>query len=530
MAKGKEKDVTKASPKPKANKSEKSAKATKAPAPKAPAPKAANLSQEYVADSDDEDAPAEAKRVKKVNTKASTPAKTPATPKRPAIKPEPASESEVESAEDLPKDPVPRKPDQQPAKVNGVKRKTEDSSSSEEESEEEDLGQPEAKKTKQSAAVKKDSSAEESEESSGSSESEEDEMDQEGTKPQSTSKPPSPPKSRPVAPTQVVAPPIVPTPFQPPSGYIPVDLSSAATNTDWSQDSLQGKQIWHIAAPSDVPISAITEVALDAIQSGVPVLSHKGADYVLSEDTLGTETNFVMQPGREGYKPIQQRVGKSLHLQQKINLPNLSARQKSLATGSAAAGDIAEAAVKTVRPQPKGLRMRYTPLGSGSGIPGTIGSDSDSDEQDNATAASKAFQFPRALGAHGTSGHSLTAKNTAHDAETSSKKAKKKRKEKQQDLIAHRPINDHRAGATNADAGAAQAQAATETVAAAPEMKVVMPEVAAQTPVTNGGGGDEVSEEARARRKEEKRKRKEAAKGAVKVKKEPVRVKAEPIG
>ncbi|KAI7123835.1 hypothetical protein D0869_08825 [Hortaea werneckii] len=432
--------------------------------------KSAHLSQEYVADSGDEDAPAESSRVKKVNSEPASQAQKMETAKASTeSSSESSEEDDSESEEELAKDPVQSKTKQDKAKTNGVKRKSDESSSSDKESEEEAEEQRQPKKAKTDSQPL--------------------------------------PNSRPESAAQQPPSEIAAQPFQPPSGYNPVSTSNSASGAPLSKQSLRGKQIWHITAPSDVPLSSITEVASDAIQSARTVVSHGGAEYMLSEDNLGMENNFVMLPGQEGYKPVQQRLERTLHLQQKITLPKLSNLQASETTGSAAAGDVAEAAVSTTRPQPKGLRMRYKPSGYGAGEPGMIGaSDSDSEEH-KSSAAKKGFQFPKSLGAHGNSEHATEEGRIKQHAEAESgKKSKKKRKEKQPvDPIADTVMKDDEAGKTNAGAEAGHEGGVTETAAMTPAQKVVAPEAA-----ESAAGKDGASKDEKARRKEEKRKKKEA--------------------
>ncbi|GAB1736199.1 hypothetical protein NU219Hw_g6873t1 [Hortaea werneckii] len=432
--------------------------------------KSAHLSQEYVADSGDEDAPAESSRAKKVNSEpASQAQKVNKAKAGTESSSESSEEDDSESEEELAKDPVKSNSKHDKAKTNGVKRKSDESSSSDEESEEEAEEQRQPKKAK------------------------------------TDSKPL--PKSRPESATQQPPSEIAAQPFQPPSGYNPVSTSNSSNGAPLSEQSLRGKQIWHITAPSDVPLSSITEVASDAIQTARTVLSHGGAEYMLSEDNLGMENNFVMLPGQEGYKPVQQRLDRALHLQQKITLPKLSNLQASETMGSAAAGDVAEAAVSTTRPQPKGLRMRYKPSGYGAGEPGMVGASDSETEGHKSGAAKIRFQFPKSLGAHGNSGNATKEGNIKQHSEAEpGKKSKKKRKEKQPvDPIADTVMKDDEAGKTNAGAEAGHEGGVTETAAMTPAQKVVAPEAAETAAGKEGASKDE-----KARRKEEKRKKKEA--------------------
>ncbi|KAK4549182.1 hypothetical protein LTR36_007640 [Oleoguttula mirabilis] len=501
---------------------QKSIKPSKAPkAPKAAVPKPAHLSQQYVADSDDEDAPPEDKGVKKVTTPA-IPSKSQGKPKKKADKAQPApqppseSETETESSDEddiaPPTADVARSPLPESTKINGVKRKAEEQSSSEEESvesEEEVSDEPAVKKVRTDGPVEKAAASEE-EDSDESEEEESDESKEEAGAPQ-PALPPSRPKGR-TAPTRPdTTEPIPAQPFETPAGYVPVDMERPATGTPYSTASLAGKQIWHIIAPSDVPLSSVTEVALDAIQSGRPLLTHNGVEYTLNEDAAGNEQEAVLLPGNDGYMATQQRVEKTLHLQQKITLPNLSTRQASLTTGSAAAGDIAQASVQTIRPQPKGLRMRYKPSGFGPGKPGMLGSGSDSADEAERPAGSASFQFPRALGAHSTSGHQTgEGGGRTPDDGASTKKPKKKRKEKQKEIVADSGNVGEGTREAHAGAEASHETGTSTSPSFTPIKKVVMPEVAEKPDVlmTDGVASEKNSKEEKARRKEEKRKMK----------------------
>jgi len=212
-------------------------------------------------------------------------------------------------------------------------------------------------------------------------------------------------------------------PYEPPSGYTAMDLSKPRGSL--AAADLEGKQIWHITAPANVPISSLTDVALDAISNGKPVLSHKSMDYVLSEDKGATNNgDTVLLPTKEGYAPIQQHISKTLHLRQHIALPDLSKKQADQLTGSNAAGNVATAAVTATKPQPRGLRMRYRPPGFGSTDPGRIGSGSESEaEEHRPVGAEQTFQFPKKPEASGTG-----KKKDKEHKEKKEKKSKKKEK------------------------------------------------------------------------------------------------------
>ncbi|KAG9653766.1 hypothetical protein KCU64_g7675, partial [Aureobasidium melanogenum] len=84
--------------------------------------------------------------------------------------------------------------------------------------------------------------------------------------------------------TTVIVP---PQPFVPPPGYKALNTQSAlakTANSLFDPSTISSKQIWHITAPSSVPLSQIKSVSLSAIQSHQTILSHNGTDYNLAEE------------------------------------------------------------------------------------------------------------------------------------------------------------------------------------------------------------------------------------------------------
>ena len=303
-----------------------------------------------------------------------------------------SSESEEEAEQPTP---APKKANVAPAQVNGVKRKSAEaessSSSSEDDSSGEEEEEPQAKKAKTDAA------------------------------PTDT-----PGKGKSAATTAQSRIESIPAPkYKPPPGY---DSLSSSDQSSFSQQSLAGKQIWHITAPSKVPLDSVTELALSSLKDQTPVLTHKGVDYILARDSNphGAQYDSIIMPGSDGYLLNGGKIEETLHLQQKIVLPNLKAKQADVNTGSQAAGDIAQAPVSDARPQPKGLKMRYKPPGFGKGKPG-LGSESDGDEDEVRQGSKKdATQFPRALGAHGASDKPDSGRTPSKEK---SKQKHKKRKD-----------------------------------------------------------------------------------------------------
>ena len=179
---------------------------------------------------------------------------------------------------------------------------------------------------------------------------------------------------------------VPPQPFAPPPGYKALNTKSAlakTVNSLFDPSTISSKQIWHITAPSAVPLSSIKSVSLSAIQSHQTILSHDGTDYNLAEEPTNNARVLLPSSKADAYTAVGVPVSKTLHLQQTIRLPNLSAYQTDPNTGSNAAASVRTPAVSAPRPQPKGMKMRYKPPGFGDEDPGLIGSSEDESDSNN---------------------------------------------------------------------------------------------------------------------------------------------------
>ena len=225
---------------------------------------------------------------------------------------------------------------------------------------------------------------------------------------------------------------------------------------------------------------------------------------------------------------------RSLQLQQIITLPHLTTQQASQVTGSSAAADIEEAAVSIVKPQPKGLRMRFKPPGFGAGKSGRIGSDSSTeDDEEQQPDEGPAFQFPRTLGAHGKAteqSRADTAMAGAHadagveesDKEVKKEEKRKKHKENEKDgpsTSRHEPRVNVVSKSISASSPPHTAQ---QRESYSPELSSKTVSRAAETQIPNGIASDEATskgkkamvKEEKRRRKDQKRQRKEAKRRA----------------
>jgi hypothetical protein len=403
-----------------AKSAEKMTKSAKKVAP----PKSAYRSEAYVVNSDDEDASAEERKAKKVVSEPAPVAAANGVLNISDSSSHDESEEDAGSSSDRDAGPPSRPPNKVPINVNGVKRTSTDASESEEESVESD--EQSGDESPEPAAKKQrlDSSA----------------------GPQSSQTKLSSSKSQPIAGSAAAPRHVAPTistldaddtgplqakPFRPPAGYVQVNEDAFASNNILSDTSLDGRQIWHISAPHDVPLTSIREIAGDALRNGKPVLSHNGVNYKLKDEDAGTRDTAVHVPGKDGYKLLERQIERTMHLQQQLVLPNLTRKQVDQATGSTAAGDVARAPVKSVRPQPEGLRMRYRPPGV-AGVE-EVGWSSTSDEETEEHAGSSSIQFPRAVGGHGVSQDHTQAEDARRAADATPKKSKKKHKDRPKD-------------------------------------------------------------------------------------------------
>lgn len=228
-----------------------------------------------------------------------------------------------------------------------------------------------------------------------------------------------------------------PTVYELPPGYTAIDMNRADTTSLtslFSPSALGSKQIWHITAPAGVPLSEIQSFTLSTIRQ--TAISHKGSDYSFVEENRphSAETDHlskkrVVIPSASGsnYVVVDAPVTKVLHLQQMVKLPHLSKTQANPTTGSNAAAEVNKPAVRRIRPQPKGLRMRYKPPGFGTGAPGMIGSDSE-DESDEDQDGGVDVEMRDAEPAAGFRLPKSSA--TGADETTTSKKSKTKDKDK----------------------------------------------------------------------------------------------------
>lgn len=156
----------------------------------------------------------------------------------------------------------------------------------------------------------------------------------------------------------------------------------------FSRSSLNGKQIWHITAPSSIPVDMIKEVSLESVAKGEAALNYKGTDYgfVVKGEGSQTLTKILIAGADTHYRLAPIVIAQTLQLQQLVNLPSLQLSNSQRSTTAPAP------AKKPVRQQPPNLRMRFGPLGDPIG---------DSDESSFRQGEGEPeFRMPQGVEAH----------------------------------------------------------------------------------------------------------------------------------
>ncbi|KAF2835871.1 hypothetical protein M501DRAFT_305336 [Patellaria atrata CBS 101060] len=218
-----------------------------------------------------------------------------------------------------------------------------------------------------------------------------------------------------------------PPPYRPPTSFQSVQTSfpSSQSLDIFNPADINGKQVWYITAPATVPIHMIKQVSLERVMKGEPVIEHNGVSYgFVPADQHEQATNRLLLPTDKGYKSARYDFSSVFHLQQVAKLPQLHNTQPDGSSTTEAF------AVKIVRKQPKGLKMRTKPFGFGSDAPGTIGS-SDSEPE---PAPRPQLRIPEAIPAtispKKRKHHSVTENGTTPEQTAKkSKKTDKKRRD-----------------------------------------------------------------------------------------------------
>ncbi|PYI32231.1 hypothetical protein BP00DRAFT_369263 [Aspergillus indologenus CBS 114.80] len=211
-----------------------------------------------------------------------------------------------------------------------------------------------------------------------------------------------------------------PQPYKAPSGFKSVKQQSAPkSNVASLLSDLRGKQVYHITAPDYLPLSKVEEVSLAKIMQGKPVLKYKGVQYGIPAESIkqpgvgGQTLQLYDQKTKTYYSTAASNIP-SYHIQELVDLPRASEE------------DILAAAKEQVKPprkQPKNLKMRFHPVGSGQLPPETIGSSAEESDGDEPT-----FKVPKSSEKEREERkrkHHPTEEEGAPSSEVSRKKSKK---------------------------------------------------------------------------------------------------------
>ncbi|KFY30962.1 hypothetical protein V493_01517, partial [Pseudogymnoascus sp. VKM F-4281 (FW-2241)] len=189
--------------------------------------------------------------------------------------------------------------------------------------------------------------------------------------------------------------------------YTPLSASSAP-NSLLTPAALAGKQIWHITAPASLSLSSLKNLSLPATgaeDGDAPTISLPGGEYTVALAASTADTTRVLVPGRGAYKALEAPVGQTLHLQ-RVN---------------EVGGEKYEGKKREARKQPKGLKMRFRPIGFGEeGECGVIGDEEEEEEAERP-------QFKK----HKKSGEVEEGEKERERREKKERKERKEKKEKE---------------------------------------------------------------------------------------------------
>ncbi|KIW69112.1 hypothetical protein PV04_05007 [Phialophora macrospora] len=150
-------------------------------------------------------------------------------------------------------------------------------------------------------------------------------------------------------------------PFKAPKGYEPIALSPSDPSSTVRQfHDLSEKEVWVIAAPSDVPIESIKELAVDAVMRGVPIVSHNGVAYGMQPLPSKNETVLLPQGPDASYVQAEKKIERSFIMREandQIKVPSKEGTPQAFTA-------TLPGKPKEIRQQPEGLKTRYTPPGA----------------------------------------------------------------------------------------------------------------------------------------------------------------------
>ncbi|KAL4906682.1 DNA-directed RNA polymerase I subunit RPA34.5-domain-containing protein [Aspergillus multicolor] len=182
-----------------------------------------------------------------------------------------------------------------------------------------------------------------------------------------------------------------PRQYKPPFGFKSAKNQPVSSTTTSTLSNLAGKQVFHITAPASLPLSKIKEVSLAGALKGEPILKHGGKNFGIPADSLALaqagasgQTLFLYDAKAQTYHGAVTNVP-TYRIQEMIELPGGAELEEASLKS-------AKALEKPPRKQPKHLKMRFRPVGSGAAPPETLGSSSEESEGEEPTSKPQAIE------------------------------------------------------------------------------------------------------------------------------------------
>ena len=134
-------------------------------------------------------------------------------------------------------------------------------------------------------------------------------------------------------------------------------------------ENLEGKQIWHISAPSTMPLSEIESLNVANALKGAEVWNHQGVAFEMSPTDVESAT-LLLPRGRDGeYVSVGTTITRAFRVHESSK-PGVSEYTSQSANSNAGEADSAVnffatqiGLTKPPRKQPENLKARYVPYG-----------------------------------------------------------------------------------------------------------------------------------------------------------------------
>ncbi|KAL4751603.1 hypothetical protein BDW72DRAFT_90646 [Aspergillus terricola var. indicus] len=175
-----------------------------------------------------------------------------------------------------------------------------------------------------------------------------------------------------------------PRQYKLPFGFKSAKNQPSSTVTTSALSNLAGKQVFHITAPAFLPLSKVKEVSLAGALKGEPIIKHGGVNYGIPADSLthaqagaSGQSLFLYDAKTQSYYSTATNIP-TYRIQEMVELPGGAELEEATVRS-------AKAMEKPPRKQPKHLKMRFRPVGSGDAPPETLGSSSEESEGEGHT-------------------------------------------------------------------------------------------------------------------------------------------------